>query len=362
MERVLHIIAGLGSGGAESIVMNYYRFINRERIQFDFLVRNSAQHRFDDEITKYGGKIYYTAPFPKRTLRNIYEVYKFFKKHKEYNIIHVHANSLMYIVPLIIAKKNGVKCRIIHCHSTHSQKKIFNIIHYFNRMLIGKYANIFIACSKDAGKWMFRDNEYIILNNGIDISKFKYDIQIRNEIRKEFKIEDKFVIGHVGRFSYEKNHGFVLDIFEEILKKQSNAVLMLVGEGELFDKIKRKSIEMNIGDKVIFTGVRSDVNKLMLAMDVFLFPSIYEGLPLTLIEAQASGLPCVVSNVITKEVNVTNNINYLDLNQDIKEWANCVLSLFNFKRIDTGNMIKDAGYDISLEAKKLEKLYLGGIE
>lgn len=361
-QRILHIIAGLGSGGAETIVMNYYRFIDKEKIQFDFLVRNSFQHHYDNEVINNGGCIFYTSPFPKHAIKNYFEVNKILKEHKEYSIIHVHANSLIYIIPLILAKKHGISCRIIHSHSTHTQGKFLNIIHRVNRLFIGRFSNYMLACSRDAGKWMFTNKKFVTFHNGIDISEFIYSTEIRKKTRKAFGMGDKFVIGHVGRFSEVKNHKFILDVFNCILKKHSNSILILVGEGELFERIKQKAINLGIEKHIIFTGVRNDVNKIMQAMDVFLFPSYYEGLPLTLVEAQASGLPCIVSDTITDEVNLTDNIEYIDLKNPASVWADHIFKFINFNRKDTSEQIRAAGYDIEKEAKKLEAFYQEAIK
>ena len=214
--RVLHVITGLGSGGAESMLMNWYRNIDRDVVQFDFLLR-SQENIYADEIEKLGGRVFYTAEFPKKYFENKKQTKKFFKEHAtEYSAIHVHCNALLYVNVFSIAKKHGIKNRIIHSHSTKTKNKLFEIIHKINKKKIHKLANGFFACSKEAGEWAFNKKiSYEIIYNGIDIHRFKYSNEFREEIRKELAIEDKFVIGHVGRFLDVKNHAFLLEVFKK---------------------------------------------------------------------------------------------------------------------------------------------------
>lgn len=358
--RVLHVINGLGSGGAESFLMNIYRNIDKSKIQFDFLIRSTEENIYLDEIDKLGGKVYITSSFPKHFFKNYKEVNRFFKDHKEYNIIHVHANALLYVRPLTIAKVYGIKCRIIHSHSTQTVNNyVYRFIHKWNKKFISSKATEFFACSVSAGNWMFK-NEFKVINNAIDIDKFKFRPDSRERVRKEFNMENRFVVGNIGRFVCPKNHAFIIDIFYEIYKENKNAVLMLVGTGELFEDIKTRVNLLGLQDSVIFTGVRKDVPDILCAMDVFLFPSLYEGLGLVLIEAQASGLHCIASDdVIPKETKVTNLVEYIMLNKSSSEWAKSVLKYQNvYIRENTYMQIKNSGFDIKDLAQSLEEFYL----
>ena len=222
--RVLHVIAGMGSGGAETMLMNWYRNINRDVVQFDFLLR-SAENIYADEISKLGGKVYYTAEYPRKYLKNKKETVQFFKQHaSEYAAIHVHCNALLYVNVFNIAKKYGIKTRIVHSHSTKTKNKLFELIHKINRKTIQKKATAFFACSHEAGVWAFDKIRYQLIKNGIDARRFMYDSNSRACMRRELGVEGKFVVGHVGRFLEVKNHLFLLDVFEKVSKKQKNAM------------------------------------------------------------------------------------------------------------------------------------------
>nr|WP_321302571.1 glycosyltransferase family 1 protein [uncultured Trichococcus sp.] len=358
--RVLHVLNGLGSGGAESFIMNVYRNIDRSKVQFDFLIRSNDDNVLLGEVESLGGNVYITPKFPRHIFKNYKEVANFFKDHPEYHIVHLHANALMYLKPIDVAKKNGVRCRIIHSHNTQTADNfLYNYIHKWNKKYISKKATDFFACSNLAGTWMF-ENEYKLINNAIDVGKFAFDICSRNRIRKEFDIENKFVIGNVGRFTYQKNHDFLIDIFNAIHKINKNAILMLVGVGELIEDIKLKINLLGLQNSVIFAGVRKDIPDVLCAMDVFVFPSHFEGLGITLIEAQASGLHSLTSaDVVPSEAKVTELLEYIPLDTSCEEWAKAVLKYQNgYIRGNTYDQIKSAGYDIGELAKKLEDYYL----
>ncbi|WP_010200274.1 glycosyltransferase [Bacillus sp. m3-13] len=208
--RVLHVLNGLGSGGTESFIMNIYRNIDRSKVQFDFLIRSTKDNLLKNEIEKLGGKVYITSEFPRHFIKNYREINEFFKRNKDYNIVHVHANALMYVKPLKIAKKYGVNCRIIHSHNTQTANNpLYKYIHHWNKRFISEQATDFFACSKMAGDWMF-NNSYKVINNAIDVNKFQFNEEKRKKVRELFKLENKFVIGHIGRFTYQKK-SFVFD-------------------------------------------------------------------------------------------------------------------------------------------------------
>ena len=357
--RVLHILNGLGSGGTESFIMNIYRNIDRSKVQFDFLIRSAKENLLVEEINSLGGIVYITSEFPRHFQKNYKEINKFFKANKDYSIVHLHANALMYVKPLGIAKRYGVKCRIIHSHNTQTAKNPFyRYIHRWNKKFISEKATDFLACSTMAGDWMF-NNTFKVINNAIDVKKFSYNELKRNQIRKKYNIEGKFVIGNIGRFTHQKNHSFILDIFKEVYSMNKESVLMLVGTGELINEVKLKVKSLGLQDSVIFTGARNDIPDLLSSMDVFLLPSHFEGLGIVLIEAQASGLYCIASeNVIPKEAKVTELLEFLPLTKSSKEWANIILDKNKLTRQNTFNQIKNAGFDISNVAKDIEQFYL----
>ena len=361
--RILHVLNGLGNGGTESFLMNLYRSIDREKVQFDFLVRSNDNLRYEQEVKELGGNIYTTPPYPQKLIKNFKAVNNFFREHPEYEIIHVHSNSLMYIYPLIVAKKQGIKCRIVHSHSTKTQNdRLYKYIHLFNRLFVGRFSTHRFACSTEAGNWMFKDLTFEIINNGIDINKFSYKEDVRNEVRHEFGISNEYVIGHVGRFVNAKNHQFLLNLFKIILEKDVNVKLLLVGNGELKSKIQRMVAENGMGNAVVFTDARNDVERLMQAMDVFVFPSVFEGLGIVAIEAQSSGLHTIVSEHIPQEAFVSGYIESISLNEGANRWASRILELKELNvRINTVDRNRINTYDIKTIANKLEKFYLDEI-
>lgn len=239
MKRVLHCFNGLDNGGVEAFVMNVYRNIDREKFQFDFLLRDNNRTHYWDEIEKMGGRIFVTPTYPKRAISNYFETKKFLEKHREYETIHVHANSLIYMYAIKIANKIDIKNRIIHSHNTKSQRNVLRYLHNHNKKHIGKYANIKLACSNIAGEWMF-NGDFKVINNGIDSEKFRYNEKTRNELREQFGIKDEVLIGNIGRFVEQKNHSFIIDVFSEYKKMNIKSKLLLMGFGELESNIRNQ--------------------------------------------------------------------------------------------------------------------------
>lgn len=356
--RVLHVLTGMGSGGAEAFIMNIYRNIDRDKVQFDFLLR-SEEDLYFDEIKSLGGEIYIMPPFPRNALANYIETKRFFERHKEYTTIHVHGNALIYMSALIIAKNQGIPYRIMHSHNTKTRKPLYRAVHEFNKLFIEKIATDYFACSSAAGNWMFKNKKYKLINNGIDIKNFLYSEDSRNEIRYQLNIEDKFVIGHIGRFLYSKNHDFIINVFKKVFDQNNNAVLVLVGSGPLEQRIKDKVNRLGLTQNVIFTGVRKDVNKLLQAFDIFLFPSKFEGLGIALVEAQASGLRCFASKNIPNEVKISNLVEFIDLGESTKLWANKILDYSSgYKRENMYELLKTSEYEIKYVARLLEEFYI----
>lgn len=357
--RVLHILDGLKSGGAETFIMNVYRNINRDEVQFDFLIRNRNGNVHIEEVKRLGGKVFFLPSFPKHFLKNRRELKDFFKKHDEYSIVHVHANSSVYILPLIYAKDSKIPCRILHSHNTKAYNRIATTLHFILRNYASKIATEHFACSTEAGKWMFYDKSFQILNNSVDAEKFRYDNNIRKQVRAEMQLEDKIVIGHIGRFVSQKNHIFLLKLFRNFLNKNRNAILLLVGDGPLKKNIEAEVERMSLTEHVKFLGVRNDIPRLLQCMDAFLFPSLFEGLPFTLIEAQASGLPCVISDSIVDDVIITKDIvKKVSLNSDEEVWCSKINEVLKLKqRKDTFNEIYQSGFHIKNTSELLETFY-----
>ncbi len=356
--RILHIVTYMGRGGLETMLMNYYRNIDRNKIQFDFLVHRDFEADYDAEILSLGGRIYHLPrlnPFSKNYLQKLNE---FFAEHREYDIVHSHLDCMSGI-PLKAAQKHGVPVRIAHAHNSNQTKDIKYVLKLIYKKTINEYANKLFACGQEAGLWMFGTDDFKILNNAIDTQCYVFNTDIRNKIREKLEIgTDSLVIGHVGRFSVPKNHEYLLNIFYEVQKENDKAILLLVGDGELRDKIQQQVQQLNISDKVVFTGVRPDVCDLLQAMDVFVFPSIYEGLPVSIIEAQASGLPCIISDKVPLECRVTDNVYQLNLNDDIRKWTHSIEVCAQQKRCNCYEDICSAGYDIKQNAIELENIYL----
>ncbi|WP_296878376.1 glycosyltransferase family 1 protein [Thomasclavelia sp.] len=359
MIRVLHVVTYMGRGGLETMLMNYYRNIDHTKVQFDFLVHRDFEADYDKEILNLGGKIYHISRLNPFGFKYHKELNDFFKNHKEYKIVHVHQDCMSSLA-LKAAKKNRVPIRIAHSHNANQAKDIKYLIKKFYMKKTPKYATSLFACGEDAGDWMFDGHKYIILNNAIDTKKFAFDKEKRSKIKKKFNLDnDELIIGNIARFHRQKNHQFLLDVFKEILKIKNDVKLLLVGGGKDFNSIVEKAKLLNINKNIIFTGVRDNVNELMQAMDIFVFPSIYEGLPVTLIEAQANGLPIVKSNNVPDQCIITDNVYSMSLDQSPHEWAKKILDIAsNFKRKDTSQQIIDNGYDIRTNAKWLEKFYL----
>ena len=356
--RILHVVTYMGRGGLETMLMNYYRHIDRSKVQFDFLVHREFEADYDREILALGGKIFRLPRLVPWSCRYRRALNAFFREHPEYKIVHVHQDCLSAVI-LKAAKRHGVPVRIGHSHNSSQDKNLKYLVKLFYKRQIPASATALFACGKEAGDWMFGGAPYKVLNNAVDTKRYLFDPARREQARKRLGIlPDTFVVGHVGRFQPQKNHDFLLDIFAEVKKRRSDSLLLLVGDGDLRGKLEEKAARLGIGDSVIFTGVRNDVPDLMQAMDCFVFPSLYEGLPVTLVEAQAAGLPCLVSDGVPGECDITDLIGHIPLAEDAASWAEHVLSQTGRARRDTGEEIVRAGYDIEANALWLQNYYL----
>ena len=357
MIRVLHVISGMGSGGAEAMIMNWYRNIDRSQVQFDFLLR-SEENIYKEEIGKLGGQVFYMPDFPKKIIPNYFKTKKFLKENaKNYAAIHVHCNALIYTNIFGIAKKYGIEKRIIHSHSTSTKSKLFLPLHIFNKQRISKLANIFLACSEEAGKWCFK-GAFKVVNNSIDVERFKFNPESRARIREELEIgKDNTVLCHVGRFLPVKNHKKVISIFEKHCQSSPNLTLLLVGTGPLEEDVK-KAVEDKGIENVLFLGVRKDIPDILSASDCFVFPSIYEGVSVSLIEAQANGLFCVASANISRETKVTNNIKYIDIDNSEDIWIDEINNAASIDRLQAYEEVKKSNYNIANTVMELQRVYL----
>lgn len=361
--RILHVLGSLNRGGAETMIMNIYRNIDRSKIQFDFIVHTNEKCDYNDEILEYGGKIF---NIPRYTGKNHFKYKRawkeFFNSYPEYKVIHGHMRSTAAIY-LRIAKQYGL-VTIAHSHSTASRGNVVEqIVKKIIQFPIRYRSDYLFACSNKAGKWLFGKNfikkdNYKVIKNAIDIEKYTFNEVKRNEIRKKLNIQNKFVVGHVGSFTYPKNHKFLIDVFHEIQKQEEDSVLLLIGDGVLRSQIEEQIKNFGIDNKVIMTGVVSNVNDYMQAMDVFVFPSIFEGLGMAVIEAQAAGLQCIVSENIPKEAYITDQIKNISLHKKYKIWVNQILKYTDLKRKNEYEKLKNNGYYINDVASALEKFYL----
>lgn len=355
--RVLHVVTHMNRGGLETMIMNYYRAIDRTKVQFDFLVHRDYRAHYDDEIESLGGKIFRLPRLVPWSRSYIGALDDFFATHQEYRIIHVHQDCLSGVI-LKAAKKHGVPVRIAHSHNAGQDKDWKYPIKIMLKRWIPKYATKLFACGKKAGDWMFDGTPYQILNNAIDAIKYRSDRKKGFEVRSELKIpRDAFVVGHVGRFSPQKNHHFLLEVFLALARKITNCYLLLVGDGNLRAMIEKQAEQLGIRDKVVFTGVRQDIPDLLHAMDVFVFPSLHEGTPVTVLEAQAAGIPCVISDGVPTDCMITDLVTMLPLSESAEVWAEHILSVRTDAFRDTRDEIVQAGYDISENAKWLQNFY-----
>jgi glycosyltransferase involved in cell wall biosynthesis len=351
----------MGYGGIETLLMNIYRSVDRNKIQFDFAVHTHEAGEYDDEIRKLGGNIYY---FPKRGKHfiNYRKKWKeFFKNHdKEFSAVHMHVSSLTNIEAIKMAKKYKIEKRFIHSHNTYQKGIIHNIFNVYHRISVDKYATKLLACSTEAGKYCFGNKKFELIKNGILAKEYEYNFETRKRMREQLKIEENHIaFVNVGRFFEQKNHTFLIEIFKEILKNNKNAYLFLVGEGNLREQINQKVKNLNIEKNVIFLGTRNDVKDILQAMDIFLLPSLHEGLPLVGIEAQASGLPVYTSNTVSPELKITDLVSFYSLEDNAEVWADNIMnSMKKFKRHSYYDELVKSGYDIDNTANLLEKYYI----
>ncbi|MGG2060253.1 glycosyltransferase family 1 protein [Priestia megaterium] len=360
--RVLHVVVNMNRGGAETLIMNLYRNIDRSKVQFDFLTCKEGV--FDSEIMEMGGQIH-RIPYITEVGHAAYvkQLNQFFQENADYKIVHSHMDKMSGLV-LRAAEKANISVRIAHSHNTQSEGGLASKVYkWYVGTNIKSSATHLFACSKVAAQWLFKkqSNETFILKNGIECNKFKFSSNVRNKIREELKLDNNsFIIGHVGRFNHQKNHLFLLEVFSQLTKIIPNAKLLLAGGGILQSNIEEKIKELHLEEKVSILGVREDIHLLLQAFDAFVFPSFHEGLPVTLIEAQGAGLPCIISDVITKEVDMgVGLVQYLPLN-DKNEWVKTILKVTSSSssRKVSEERLSQKGYNIRKTTEFIQKSYM----
>lgn len=356
MERILQVVTYMGRGGIESMLMNYYRHIDRTKIQFDFLVHRDFRADFDDEIETLGGQIYRVPPMNPASRNYRKALAEFFKTHP-YRVVHCHLNYMSGVV-LAAAKAAGIPVRIAHAHTASMNPGWKQWVRRLTKHLIPFTATTMLACSENAGRAVYGNHRFSLMANAIDAPKYRYCEDRREQMRQKLALGEAFTVMHVGRFAYPKNHTFLLDAFSQLLAIEPGARLILVGDGELRTEIEDRASQLPDGS-VRLLGTRSDITDLLQAADVFVFPSRFEGLGVTMIEAQAAGLPCIKSDTITDECIVTNLVTSLPIT-DPALWAEEILKKRGTLRTDRLAEIQAAGYDITAAAEKLTRFYLNG--
>ena len=363
MIKVLQVLPGLDRGGLETFVMNIFRVIDRNKVHFDFLV-NRETGDYADEIKHLGGHIYYIPPRNKGFSAFNRNLKRFFNEHQgEYDALHYHESSLSSLEVLYFAKRANIPVRIMHSHSSSILgNKLHYIMHWFGKTVIHRLATHYFGCSDKAMDWLYDysgvRNKAVLIRNGINTRKFAYNSLIRDQVRNELGLGDCFTVCHVGRFSAVKNHAFLLEVFRAIKKINPNVKLVLVGTGSLFDSVTKMANDMGLKGDILLLGVRSDTERILQAADAFVMPSLYEGLPVVLVEAQTAGLPIFCSDTISLMSKLTDEYFPISLKQTPSFWANTVLTeSTKYDRVDHSMIVRDAGFDVYDIADFLIKVY-----
>ena len=360
MIRVLQVFGGLNMGGSETMVMNYFRHIDRTQVVFDFVSHLPNKGFYEDEILSLGGKIFHLERYNGiNTINYIKQWKELFKEHPEYSIVHVH-NFKVAVFVNYAAKISGVKTRIVHSHSASSgNKNIRNLGFQFLKPLVSLNSTHLFACGSDAGKYLFGKKSFTVMPNAIDVDIFRFNTDVRHKVRNELNLsEDDFAMINVGRLTIQKNQKFLLDVFIRLVSEHPNFKLFIVGKGERKDELNDYVVSNNLQNNVFLLGARNDINLLLQGCDAFLFPSLWEGLPVTLVEAQAAGLQILVSSNITKEVKITDLAQYIAL--DIDVWCENILKMTNSKknREEYNLIVQNSSYNIFEQVKILQSFYL----
>jgi len=365
--RIAVIMGKMDSGGKKNLVMEYYRHIDREKIQFDFICDADSQAIPDEEIEELGGKVYRITPY-QNIFRNMYDIYKLCKKNR-YPIMHAY-NSTMNLFPMFVAKISGVPVRINESLSMAHDKDRKTILKKFLRLFSKCFANYYISCGEACGRWQFGNklfdrNKVDVFKTVINTEYNAYNLDLRTKTRKKYGWEDKIVIGHIGRFTVQKNSVRLIEIFSAVVEKEPKAILCLIGDGELKKEIMDKIKKLGIEKQVNYLGRREDIQKFYNAMDAFLLPSLYEGLPVVGLEAESCGLPVFFSTEVTLEANACGMGYFIDLNLTEEVWADTILKIVKKSipiRKNHAKEVAAAGFDSVIEALRIQEYYLNAVE
>ena len=359
MKKVL--IEGMteNKGGKETFIINIYKkLIPTNQYEFYFIAYDK-QIAYEDYLKQTGASVIHVPPRNKGLIKYML-VLDSLLRHEKYDVVWAHKTTLSACELLFLSKLRGVRKRIVHSHSSSNMGGRFTyLMHSINKVLLPLWVTDRLACSESAAQWFYRNDNYQIINNGIDVERFRFDPQIRESIRKDLGLEGSFVVGHVGRFGVEKNHTKLLNVFYEVKKLKPDAKLVLCGDGEERTQIETLIEELKLKDSVLLLGVINNVHQVLQAMDVLMMPSLFEGLPFALLEAQASGLRCVVSDTVSQESNITGQTVFLPLDLDNSKWAQELLradSLIN--RFESASVISNNGYNINCSVKEIEQILL----
>ncbi|MBR3645131.1 MAG: glycosyltransferase [Lachnospiraceae bacterium] len=365
--RVLVLIERMDRASVATMAMNYMRYTDRDKIKYDFLVNREAHSDYEEEIKELGGQVYHMSPIYVNKLRQYKKQFRYFlAEHGEYDIIHSHLEEKSYWA-LKIAKEMGVKIRICHGHNRPTYMNLMRPVRAYLKHRVRPYCTHGLACSEEVAKWLFGrrlGRQAFVLKYAIDTEKFRQDVIAGMQVREELNLGKGLVIGHIGRFAKYKNHKKLLDVFAEVRRRIPDAKLVIVGGGNsphevsYKEKIARRAREMQLSESIVFTGIRDDVERIIQCFDVFVMPSFHEGFPLALIEAQAAGIKCVVSDEIDLECNITGDVEFLPLALRSSMWSNTIIRIYNKQMEDKSGLVKEKGYDIRDSAGTLEQLYI----
>ena len=364
MIRILHSVSNMDRAGIETMLMNYYRHMDRDKFQFDLLSNKEKPGAYDKEILQMGGKIFHTPGLnPIKYFKYLKYMKEVFKKNGEYRIVEAH-NGALGVYALHAAKVNNVPVRIFHAHGASITKDWKLPIKLVCKAMLPANMNYHFSCGIAAARCYFgdkvvRQKDYELIPNAIDVKEFVFNEDIRKNLRSQYNLDGKNVLGHVGRFMKQKNHTFLIDVFERVAQKDKDAVLVLLGDGELMDEIRKKVNDKKLDDRVVFVGNVANANEWYNAFDVFVLPSIWEGLPVVGVEAQANDLPCIFSDCITREIELLEKTKFISLDTDVTVWADEIIDKFKYtNRKNNMSLITDKNYNIEIESKKLQERYL----
>lgn len=352
-------------GGMESVIMNYYRFFDRSHIQLEFLC-NTEEVAYQEEIEQLGGVIYHIPARRDGRLAFHRALRRFFRAHiGYYDVFWLNTCSLANIDYLSEAKRVGIPRRIVHCHNAaNGDSWLRGCLHMLNRKRARMLATDFWTCSEESNRWFYgegieKKSTYRLIQNAIPVERFLPDVRVRSACRQQLGLSDELVLGHIGRFHFQKNQEFLIPIVKELKRRKVAVCLLLIGQGEDLNQVRELARSEGVEGEIKFLGVRDDVSRLLQAMDVFVFPSRFEGLSIALLEAQAAGLPCVAADTISPKSKVAEEVTFLSLNQSASEWTEQILAYRHTERKNNKELFGKAGFDIEAEAKKVQQMLNG---